>query len=262
MHFSIWFIIIGLVLLVAGIALYFLTDWQTLISIVIGALGTLLLIFGFVMFFMRNEKQGSSIEKQVAYSVRDKIDKVVPMTGKLLTDTSISVSQGIVRGGLRTGTLVNKAVYKTIRGAISGIIKVEKIVLVALFGLLLSESGIGEIAWLGEIGSILGSLGFSGGSTVGSVVSGIGGLGAGNLFGQVASVGGSALSSIGSGVGSAALGSVGSTLSSAGSTALSNVGVNLGLQIGESLTREGVTQVGNKVASVASKQIPAYLQNY
>lgn len=262
MHFSIWFIIIGLVLLVAGIALYFLTDWQPLISIVIGALGTLLLIFGFVMFFMRNEKQGSSIDKQVAYSVRDKIDKVVPMTGKLLTDTSISVSQNAVKTGLKGATLVNKAVYKTIRGAISAIIKVEKIVLIALFGLLLSETGAGEMLWIADIGSILGSLGFSGGSTVASVASGIGGIATGNLTGQLASIGGSALSTLGGGVGSAALSSVGSTLSSAGSTALTNVGVNFGLQLSESLAREGVNIAGNKVADVASKQIPAYFQNY
>lgn len=262
MHFSIWFIIIGLVLLIAGLGLYFLTNIQPLVSIIIGALGTLGLLFGFVMFFMRNEKEETPIEKEIAFSVRDKIDKVVPITGKLATDTAIAVSQGVVKGGLKTGTLVNKAIYKTARGVVGAIIKVEKLVLMAVIGLLLSEVGVGELIWVGEIGSILSSLGISGTGTVASVISGIGGAGAGNMLGQVLSVGGQALGGVGGAVGSSAISSLGSTLGSAGTTALSNVGLNFGLQLGESLTREGVTTVGNKVADVASKQIPAYFTNY
>lgn len=260
---AIWVLIVGVVLLAAGLLLYFFTNIQALISVIIGVLGTIIIIVGVILLANSGKKQKElTIEQQAAYNVRDKIDKLVPAVGKIATDFTIGSSRLVTKTGLKSSTLLMSGINKVARTAINAEFKIIKLIIWALFGLLLSEAGIGELIWAGEIGSLLSSMGFSGGSGLASIVGSAGG----NVFGSVASGAGSLLGTAGSALGSSAISGLGTTVGSVGSTALGNVGVNLGLQVGEGVSRElfsaGVSKASDVSSRLISKEIPKYLSNY
>lgn len=259
-----WLVVFGAIFILAGIVIFWFTNFDRLIAIIAGGIGTVAIILGVVIVATkgRREVKGKTAEEIIGERSRRLFEIYIPKAGK--------ASRQIVKKGIETTDVAGRVLFRAggvidwmsrtilnFTGSLS--LKVRQAIVIAVLGLLLSSTGSGEALWVAEIADLVGSVA---GPVAGSAVSSGLGLGTSVLSTAGTSATSGIVSGLGTGIGTLG-GTLGSTTLTSAGTTLGTIGASpafaVGSSIAESLGQEGL-RVGTEGLTKGSSYLSQRLQ--